>query len=422
MRKILLNAIFAILCSASLLDGGIMTVYAQEPLITKEGVESSILATTSFHTIEEDGSLLVDSLDISPGGEFRGSTGSTPEIISISSGSVSIEDGFGFGSDVPEGSAVALSAGSDFLIANKGMTPATVLRIHFLPQEEEMATPIAQAESSPIAQPVIKVKETNLGEIAILSTSNPATVFLGHVSLTPGTSTGEQVHDGPLAVFVESGSISVLSPSGLEGNVSAGSIVGLPAETPLFARTTDESASFYIVGITTEPKSPFTETIPPPTPTPEPTPIPSPTAIPSPTPEPTVDPAIEQELYGWLANYAELRSACDTFAIADLYAEPSSDEWAAIEDSLPCKYADEHVFWFDGNPQIRISGNEAMVGFSWFEELIGPSGCNVYSEPETLSFEYINGEWSPVDDETFGTNLSFSRQYGIDCQMLSDSE
>lgn len=425
MQRNLLR-IFTMLLSLVMIFGGAQSdIAAQSKLIDHAGVESRLLGSVDVDPAAVHGrALLLESLTLPPSGVFEGVTGTSPEIISVTEGTAYVTDGFGFGSDLAVGETVTLASGSEYRLSNTGSSDVIVLRTYFAHIDGEIATPVAALAASAVASPGVEIKRDSLAEIDTSSIAgNSATLYLGFVSLDAASTTGEQAHSGPLGVYVNSGTISMVSPSGLEGVVATNASAALPAQTSLTVRSGDSPAAFYVAGVSEVLFPLFTEIVPPPTQTPEPTltPVPSltptPTIEPSPTIEPTADPAMEQALRDWVTHYAELRSNCDTFGIADLYAEANTDTWAAVEQSLPCKTDSPSAFRIEGEPQIRISGNQATVGFAWREELNVSGSCWVYRDSAVLQFEFVAGEWHPLAQETFGTDRQKTKTYDA-CEML----
>ena len=51
---------------------------------------------------------------------------------------------------------------------------------------------------------------------------SPATLFIARAVFDPGSMSGEQQLNGPLGIYTERGNLSIMSPSGVEGQLAPG--------------------------------------------------------------------------------------------------------------------------------------------------------------------------------------------------------
>lgn len=283
-----------------------------QQLLVAEGIDAPILVDIDVDAVPDGTALVLQRISLPSGTALENHQSASPELLYIENGTVIIADSFGFETQASAGTGLSLIAGTEYQATNSSGEPVTFLRVGFglgraTVDSSEDASPVAVA--SPAATPVVDtVSITNLVESPIDPSVVPSGVlFLSQVTLEPGSTSGPQANSGALGIYVESGTLSARSPSGLEGQVAAGKAVGypMPGEVVVGNSSADD-AVLLVAGIapaagngsflaevapeptpTTEPTATHL-----PTPTPEPTPTIEPTATlpPTPTPEPSPTP------------------------------------------------------------------------------------------------------------------------------------
>ena len=225
-------------------------------LFAVDGIDAPVVASAPVADASSiDGALLLERLELPAGASQSPRTTASAELYYVESGALSIQDAFGFGTTIPAGNALPLNAGTTVTLANRGAEPAVVLRLR-LSDGVAAASDATDGEATPVdltagtTQGADEIAPTVLVQMPVSGLSlDSGQVFLSRATFSPGSATGEQGHAGPIGIYVESGALNVVSPSGFQGTIGAGQGVSLPAETPLQASTVDSEAMVLIVGI-----------------------------------------------------------------------------------------------------------------------------------------------------------------------------
>ncbi len=163
------------------------------------------------------------------------------ELLYVEQGTLTIADGLGLSSPLSAENSVHLRAGSSFTLINDGDGDVSFLRLSIVTYGTS-ATPIA-------AIPVAENSESSDGaEITVLAAYDlstipvsPTTFFLSRATWGAGVDSGEYTQNGPIGMLTESGTLTISSPSGIDGQLGEGKAVLLPADQVL--RTRNDGAS-----------------------------------------------------------------------------------------------------------------------------------------------------------------------------------
>lgn len=148
-----------------------------------------------------------------------------PDLLVIEQGTVTLRDEIGLVTTLTAGDSLSIAGGSSYTLRNNGEDDVTILRLGAFSTSEQTSSD-ADAEgtevlaSGPLAG--------SLGKPLL----NQFTLFLGRATFQPGTSIPGFTHDGPFGLYIEEGSLNITGPSGIEGTVSSGSGVVIPAKQP----------------------------------------------------------------------------------------------------------------------------------------------------------------------------------------------
>jgi hypothetical protein len=275
------------------------------------GVTTRLVATgdVKFSGLAEP-RLQLEQIDLSSGNELAEHEATGSELIVVAAGAVDIADSFGFSSSYAAGESVSIAAETAYTLAASDAEEARVYRLAVVGTEATAGS--SNAGASPVAE-----ESSMLIDAPIKVSRSEVTIFLAELSWSAGTSSGQLDHSGPLGVYVETGSLKIVSPSGITGNVKAGKSVVLPASAPLIASNGGNGEAVALVaGVSLAPDALLVPFIPTPTPTatststatptptatatytatatstpsPTPTVAPTNTAIPTSTPSPTATP------------------------------------------------------------------------------------------------------------------------------------
>lgn len=261
---------------------------AEPAFIRGDGVQSALIGQTDVDLSGMAGpTLRLERIDLPAGSTDATHTAAGNEVLYVVAGAIAIADGFGFATETTAGQQLVFNAGTSYDLAQSGDAPTTVLRLRIADANEppaSVAAPAVSTEASPVAaEPTV----TTLIDQPVENLGSDATIFLARAVYKPGANSGEQAHSGPLGVYVESGALTALSPSGVEGQLKVGAAAVLPASVSLIARNAGaEDSVVYLAGVT-EPGDALVEVI---TPTPLPTMTPTMTNTPLPTNTPTQTP------------------------------------------------------------------------------------------------------------------------------------
>lgn len=272
------------------------------PLFTSRDIDSRMLGSTSAATLAiENPHLILERITLGQNVKLPARSTISPEVLFVESGAISIEDSFGFATETGEGQTLTFNPDSTYELTNSGSQDAVVYRLSISGTSNAVASPAAGAAA---ATPVVGMMETVIlidREVQDLPTGD-STLFIADATFAPGTMSGEYAHTGPLGIYVKSGTLSVLSPSGVTGQLKENAGVVLPTNAPFVAsNASDSDVSVLLVGIAGTDAPILAEVTPIPTPTIEPTattaptptiaptntPIPTPTVAPTNTPIPT---------------------------------------------------------------------------------------------------------------------------------------
>lgn len=223
-----------------------------EQLFTAEGIDAPILAQADLGDVDISGGMLVlERIEIPANAQLAPRTTLAPELLYVETGTLALQDDFGFATLVMVGNEISINAGTTYTIGNQGVEPVELLRLRLADDAATAGATPSDLTATPMATPVAAgVEPTVLISVPVeMFASDAIMIFLASATFAAGTETGEQGDAGPIGLYVEDGSLQVVSPSGIEGTVSAGQGVGLPAETPLQASADDGEATALIVGV-----------------------------------------------------------------------------------------------------------------------------------------------------------------------------
>jgi hypothetical protein len=240
------------------------------------------------------GTLTLERVTLPAGAGLASRQVAAADVLYVEHGTLTLVDSLGLTSTLTEEQGAHLRAGAIYETRNDGSEAVSILRLS-LTGTVASATPVV----SPMATPVVgngtdDVVVTSLAEFSLATIpASPATLFLDRATWESGVDSGPYTQTGPIGVLVESGTLTISSPSGIDGELSEGNAVLLPADQELRTRNDgDGDAVALLFGVI--PSGSEAMAAVPPTPTPEPTPSPTPeptaTTVPSPTPEPTAEP------------------------------------------------------------------------------------------------------------------------------------
>ena len=241
---------------------------ADRQLFTVAGIDAPIVAREDIAALDPGATLLFERIALPPATELPVRTTTSPELYYVQAGEFSVQDDFGFGTTVPDGTALTLKPGTTVTAGNEGSEAATVLRLRIsdgAAAEEgsavQEATPSGQAGATTTLLIELPLEDGAAGA---------SQMYLARATFAPGATTGEQGHTGPVGVYVESGTLSIASPSGFEGTIGAEQGVVLPADMPLRASAMDAEVVVVLVGVGPD-EGPFAEVVAAPEPTVMPT-------------------------------------------------------------------------------------------------------------------------------------------------------
>lgn len=172
------------------------------------------------------GPLVLERVGLPPGAATGMRAIQGPELIYVESGTVTAADNYGASSTLEAGNGVVLEARITYDVRNETTNPASLLRLRVAEATASVASP--QAVATPTTTATVSV----LTQVASGKLPNPATMFLAQATYAPGADTGPKLHAGPVGFLVQSGTLSVSSPSGLTQQLTAGKAFALPADVP----------------------------------------------------------------------------------------------------------------------------------------------------------------------------------------------
>jgi hypothetical protein len=171
-----------------------------------------------------DGSVLLETLG--------------PELLYVEAGRVTIGDQFGIEGLYDTDKALMFQPPTAYSLRTEGPEPATILRLAITPDgADDMRTSAASNLQSEVL-----IDET-LDEIP----EGSAIMRLLRAEWSPGTDIGKRTFAGPVALLVEDGVLSLLSPSGLTGQLDPGDAYLIPNAMTLGLSNAGSTASNVLV-------------------------------------------------------------------------------------------------------------------------------------------------------------------------------
>jgi hypothetical protein len=152
-----------------------------------------------------------------------------PELLYVVSGEFIAEDSIGFRAVLATGRQVLFNGGFGYSLINESDQPASFLRLAVwsLQSGTNAATP-SPSPSTPSSGNALILSQSHLNEVP----TSPAELFLGRMSWEPQADSGLYWHDGTFGMILESGELTVHSPSGLAVPLVRGSAQMLSAGVP----------------------------------------------------------------------------------------------------------------------------------------------------------------------------------------------
>lgn len=424
-------------------------------LFTASGITSHVLGSSNAATLAvAKPHLLFERITLGQNAKLPARTTVSPEVLFVESGAVSIEDSFGFATETGEGQTLTFNPDVTYELTNTGSQDAVVYRLSISgTSEAAAASPVAGAAA---ATPVSGRAETIIlidREVQDLPTGD-STLFIADATFAPGAKSGEYSHTGPFGIFVQSGTLSVLSPSGVTGQLKENAGVVLPTNAPFIAsNTSDSDASVLLVGVavanapvvdevtavptpTIEPTAttaptqtpvptptiaPTNTPIPTPTTAPTSTPKPSPTSEPSPTPAPTAMPVtkegtILQLSQTWLGNGAQMTltlegDSCCTFALIYKNTSDQRVDFDLPPNGVVRMYDDSRNNWDWSSADPNMSGTRIILNpgetSSWRLRFSYPNGIN--SNSYSANVFIVFDTFGVITDAKWGFTFSARR-------------
>jgi hypothetical protein len=203
-------------------------------LFTAAGVETQMLASANAEALSTAAPrLLLERLVLPAQAIMPTHTAALPELMFVERGEVSIEDSLGFSTTILSGRSLSFNTEAVYELENTGSTDASVLRLSLavadvLPEDIGGGTPVVTLSKVDVQILIDREVES--------FPYTPVTLFIAEGVFQAGAETGEQQHVGPLGIYVTEGTLSVLSPSGVEGQLDAGTGLALPGDAPLVAQ------------------------------------------------------------------------------------------------------------------------------------------------------------------------------------------
>lgn len=158
----------------------------------------------------------------------------TGEILYIEQGTLTVADGLGLSSSLQAGKSVYLRAGSSYTAINDGAEDVVFLRLSFVASLGG-ATPVAVAVTETESSGSVETTALATAELTALPVS-PANLFLSRATWGTGVDSGEYTQTGAIGYYTETGTLTISSPSGIEGQLDEGKTVLLPADSVLRTR------------------------------------------------------------------------------------------------------------------------------------------------------------------------------------------
>lgn len=249
------------------------------------GIKLTVLASGSAEQVPGGGPLMLERITLSPGASTGMRQIFAPELIYVESGPVTAVDSLGLQSTLKKGEQAMLAANATYDVRNEGTSDATFLRLrlgeaNIVPPSNPAPTAVATPAAAPATTVLFQTQST-------VFPSGGGELFLARATYAPGADTGQHEFAGPVGFFVLSGTLSISSPSGLTGQLTAGKGFVLPANTVDRERNQSRKPVQVLLAGVIPGGQPLAAVI---TPTPAPTAIPTVTPVPTETPAPTNTP------------------------------------------------------------------------------------------------------------------------------------
>lgn len=165
----------------------------------------------------------------------------TVEILYVEKGTLTVADGLGLSSSLAAEKSVVLRPGSSYTAINDGNSDVSYLRLSFV-ATSPAATPVTATATEASAGAVV----TSLAAFDLDAVpASPSTIFLDRATWKSGSDSGAYTQNGPIGMYTESGTLTISSPSGIDGQLEKGKAVLLPADQPLRTRNdgTDDAVA-----------------------------------------------------------------------------------------------------------------------------------------------------------------------------------
>lgn len=291
-RSVFVRAFMLVLCVSLVTPLASRAQSTGEPLFDSDHVSSTVLGQVAVNELPPDSQLLLQSLTVAGGATLPAHVSVGPELLHVTSGSILVLDGFGFSTEIAQGSSLALNANTSYSISETAGADAEIYRLSLAPGIDETSTP---ANSSPpvgtvVASPMAVTEPKTLFSIPISMTGDgPWTLFLADTRWDAASVLPPQDHAGPIAVmpYGDQG-LTITSQSGIQGLIKPETAVLIPKGTPIVARNDSQAlATALLAGLVLPSDETLLREI---IPTPTPSPTPHPTLIPTETPVPTETP------------------------------------------------------------------------------------------------------------------------------------
>jgi hypothetical protein len=170
--------------------------------------------------------LRLEEVTVEPGQSDAITLTRGPELLYIQSGELTAEDNIGFRATLSEGRQVLFHEGFGYSLTNESGATASFLRLTVrpMPLESNAATPSPSLSDASTASSLI-LFQTHIENVP----ASPATLFLGRMTWDPGIDSGQYWHDGTFGMMLESGQLTVQSPSGLPVELKRSAAEPLPS-------------------------------------------------------------------------------------------------------------------------------------------------------------------------------------------------
>lgn len=365
-----LGTMLLVVCMLALMP--LVEVSSQEIVNGKAGFPEDIAvqplgAGELDSAITAPSTLLLERVVLPPRGGVESRTVEAAELLYVESGTLRLIDGLGLTSTVEGGSGAQLRAGATYSARNGGSGDVSFLRLSLTaegsaatPAVPQMATPVVEDGSAGVV--VTALAELFLPEIP----EAPMTLFLDRATWKSGVDSGPYTQNGPIGMLVESGTLTISSPSGIDGELSEGNPVLLPADQELRTRNDGDSDAVALLFGVIPSGSEAVSAVPPtptllPTAASEPTetslPTAEPTATAEPTPEPTATPL---PAAGTVLYEADTSGGFEEW--------PNSGGWQTVSGMLVNDGSSEISSFMPAPYQVGLPDYAVEVEMQWIRE------------------------------------------------------